>query len=269
MKENVLALGPFIGSWEEEVLTFRPHMEWIKRSVPNSNVYVSSHANRSFLYEDNFIPINSFLTRTELKQDGYIHEDIDQSEYNKMIRQFKNEVSKETGVIKKNIDQYSLPYVKYNSPVSVYQKIFTRIPFNETEKRILFIPSATFNKSKTEKLQMSLKDKYDVKTIGDLHCHLPEKNSILTDRIDYVENGFKEIVDLISSSHAVITACSSWTALCNIQGVKVFSWGRRLGQYKSGGIYNFGNKKCMTMYHDRETKLENLFNQISYFLEEN
>ena len=48
MKKTVLALGPYIGDFKNEILNFQPHIKWIHEVVGIDNVYVCTHRNRSF-----------------------------------------------------------------------------------------------------------------------------------------------------------------------------------------------------------------------------
>jgi len=89
VSKNVLALGPFIGSFEQEFLTFRPHMRWIEENTETDFVYYSSHFNRKFLYPQvtnkKYIPVYKQLTRQEIHQTGYSHKDVDQRDFMSLI----------------------------------------------------------------------------------------------------------------------------------------------------------------------------------------
>ena len=49
---KILAIGPYIGSWEEEIFTFRPYARWLAEAVEWDQIYLSTHVNRVFLYQE-------------------------------------------------------------------------------------------------------------------------------------------------------------------------------------------------------------------------
>jgi hypothetical protein len=67
LPNDILALGPFYGDFEQEITTFRPYVQYIIKHNPGKTVYVSSHINRRFLYDfidfDKFIPVLENMTR--------------------------------------------------------------------------------------------------------------------------------------------------------------------------------------------------------------
>lgn len=273
MNKSVLALGPFIGSFEQEILTFRPHMRWIESQIGMSNVFCSSHANRRFLYSHvpnrKFAPVYGQLTRHELGQEGYSHKDVDQKDYTTLIREFKDEIVSRTNVIKKNIEHQSLPYVKYASPISIYHKIFEPItvPLKKRKGWVVFVPDFSMRRKHAEIINQHLKKTVRYSVIGDMKCHLHEENEILQE-LDYFQTGYMKMVTAITNARAVITPCSHWTVIANLQGVPVLSWGENVGQYRPDGIYNFGNKDLKVIYHDHESNINNLLKQIDLFLED-
>ena len=272
MDKSVLAFGPFIGSFEQEVLTFRPHMRWIENQIGMSNVFYSSHANRRFLYSHisskKFIPVYGQLTRHELGQEGYCHKDVDQKDYTTLIRDFKDSIVEKSNCIKKNIEHQSLPYVKYASPISIYHKIFEPIdvPMKKRKGWVVFIPDFSMRRSHAEIIRNHLNGNVKYSVIGDMKCHLHDENEVLQE-IDYFQTGYMKMVTAISNARAVICPCSHWTAIANLQRVPVLSWGENVGQYRTDGIYNFGNKESRTVYFDSETNINNLLKQIDTFLE--
>lgn len=274
MSKNVLALGPFIGSFEQEILTFRPHMRWIELNTDARSVMYSSHFNRQFLYPHipnrKFFPVLKQLTRQEIHQSGYSHKDVKQRDFMSFIRMFKDNVSEVSRCIKKDIDQQSLPYVKYISPISVYHKVFEPIKVSKTKRKgdIVFIPDE----------KMPLEDAIAVfdhlnasghrfSVIGDMKCHLPESNEILH-HVDYLQSGYKKIVTAITNSKCVVTPCSHWAAIANLQGAPVFSWGSTIGQYRPEGIYHFDNFQSRSVFYDEDSRQQSLMRQMDSYLKE-
>jgi len=97
--KSVLAIGPYIGNFEEELLTFRPYANWLLNVIEHEKAYLSTHLNRVFLYEqlidkDNIIPINESLSRDEINQVGYIHKKLQQKEFNTLVKIFKEKITK-------------------------------------------------------------------------------------------------------------------------------------------------------------------------------
>ena len=92
----ILIGGPFIGSFEQEVLTFRPHFLWLILQSEPEIVYVNTHANRSFLYDfvldDNTLPVYEHISRNETGQRVYIHEDVDSKLFQTLVKDVKSDV---------------------------------------------------------------------------------------------------------------------------------------------------------------------------------
>ena len=272
--KKVLALGPFIGDFAQEVLTFCPYTRWLHRALDFDKVYLSTHFNRMFLYdfipEENKIHVFENITRDEIGQKGYTHDTLKQKDFNILITNFTDVIIEKEGCLKKDITLYHLSYAKLMPPYSIYNKIFKRftdpdIDISEKYKnRIIFIPDALESKERLEYIWKSI-EKYDPIIIGNMSSHFPENNVILQN-IDYFENGWKYIIKIIMNSKAIICPLSFWTTICNIQNKPVFSWGESVGQYREGGIYYFGNKKSMTFSSDQNTENEKITSMIEYFL---
>jgi len=273
VSKNVLALGPFIGSFKQEILTFRPHMRWIEQNTDTKLVYYSSHFNRKFLYPQvtpsKYVPVYKQLTRQEIHQTGYSHKDVDQRDFMSLIRVYKDHIADKVGCIKKDINQQSLPYVKYIPPVSIYHKIFEKIqvPISKRKGYVVFIPDETMSEEDAITIYNYLQTTCKFAVIGDMKCHLAEQNEVLQ-TVDYLHNGYQKIVTAITNAKAVITPCSHWAAIANLQEVPVISWGEQVGQYKEQGLYHFNNDKSKSVYHDPESSIENVIRQIDSYLDE-
>lgn len=272
MSKRVLALGPFIGSFEQEILTFRPYMRWIEMNAGVKNVFYSSHFNRKFLYPQvsnkKFLPVYKQITRQEIHQSGYSHKDVDQRDFMSLIRDYKDNIVGQVGCIKKDINHQSLPYVKYISPVSIFHKVFEPIKVPKAKKKgnIVFIPDGSMSPADAIYIWEFLQQYRKVSLIGDMKCHLPDENEILKN-VDYLQNGYKKIVTAITNSACVITPCSHWAVVANLQGAPCISWGENVGQFKEDGIYNFNNSKSTSIYHDEDSNVNSLINNIRNFLE--
>ena len=251
----ILAFGPYVGSFEQEILTFRPYITWINKLLYPTKTYVNTHFNRAFLYEDmvkednELIPIYKHLSRDELGQKGYIHDLLSLKDYGGYIKELKTFISDREDCSKKNIDVRNINYTKSIIQYPIYNKIFEGINTknlntpDELKNRNVFIPFGTDDMSD---FYTYLKDKHDFIVVGDMTTSLTDENKILK-YIDYFENGWKYIIGAISYAKVVVCPISFWTAICNLQGVPVFSWGNNPGQYRKGGIYHFNNKKSMIL----------------------
>lgn len=263
--KKIVAIGPFIGSFEEEIFTFRPFVAWITRNLKYTDLYLSVYENRRFLYPN--VPANKIvfidkeLSKKETRQSGYIHLDVSQIDFTTMIKNFKAEVSDRSKASKKDIDIYSLPYVKHKAPIPLHQKIFEVYPaIKKQADYYVFIPDSSIKNDIAIKVYDFLSNKIPLKVVGDMKSCIPEANQLYKN-----SNHFRSIVNEISNCRAVITPCSHWTLIANRQRKSVFSWGENVGMFRENGIYNFDNK-CTIMYYDDESSITSLLGSINKFI---
>jgi hypothetical protein len=275
---TVLGLGPFIGEFKHEFLTFRPYARWLAEVIDFSNVYVSTHRNRSFMYDfvpkSNIIPVYEVFSRNEQGQKGYVHKDLQQKDFNLLVRKFRDDIVDRESCTKKDIEIHHLNYVKSTPHYSIYNKIFEEISTpdsinipKEHHNKIVFIPATTEVLEKCSYIYSYLKQEQDCLVVGNIDTWFSNDNVVLSN-IDYFENGWKYIVNYISKAKAVICPLSYWTALCNLQNKPVFSWGVSPGQYREGGVYYFGNKKSVVIPADIDTNPDIIIKMIQSFLNE-
>jgi len=273
--DKIVLFGPYIGDWKEEILSFRPFVKWVFDNIEFSDYFVSSHFNRSFLYDfikkENFIPIYEYLSRQERNQKGTIHKDIKTKEYNSIIlRKTREEIAEKTEYLKKNIIQYGLSYTKTPPNFTILNKKFSKMSYNidKEKEKIVFIPDKSGNKKVMKKILDFLENNYtnDFIVVGDEKCRFPEKN-IINERLDYFEVVYQLLVDYISNAKLVICPCSHWTIIANQQNSYVLSWGyENLSKYKKNGIYGFENDNIIIEINKNIIK-ENLIKQIGYTIE--
>lgn len=252
--DKIVLFGPYIGDWKEEVLSFRPFVNWIYSNIEFTDYYISTHFNREFLYDfiekDKFISVYESLSRDENKQKNAIHKDIKTKDYSSIVlKNVRDDISSRTGYFKRDIIQYSLSYIKSIQNFSILNKKFSKIPYTEDKEKqkIVFIPDKRSKRKTLEKIANYLDKNYkdDYVIVGDEKIRLKEEN-VIKKRIDYFESVYKLIVDYISNAKLVICPCSHWTVLANQQGTYVLSWGiENIAQYKTDGIYGFGNKNSI------------------------
>lgn len=264
-----MALGPYIGDFEHEVLTFIPYMKWISSVLNPPEIYVSTHFNRSFFYSwiphDNIYPVYEEFSRNELQQNKYIHENVSLSDYMLILKQFKNNIQSKHP--DKEVDNYYLNYSKSSKiHYPIYKKEFKRIGIDKGKSDyIVFIPDNRYCADELQQIYDELIKEHNVIIVGDMKTHLVDDNVVLQ-YPDYVENGYKYIMKYIISAKAVICPASHWSALANIEQVPLFTWGPQVTQFKEGGIYNFGNK-CLAIPADEEIEIEKIVSAFNYFIE--
>lgn len=271
---SILTCGPFLGDFEQEITCFRPYIQYISTVEVFKKIIIASHHNRKFLYDNfynvEFYPVYENLSRDEDKQVGYIHMDVSQKDFNLFSKRLKEAVIKKENVSVRNISLHNISYIKSTTPYSIYQKEFRPIliPEQEIEEKdfVLFIPDKKINTETAEEIYDFLTKEYNVIVGGDLKCHLPDKN-IVTKAIDYFENGYKYLLSYIEKASFVVTPCSHWTFLCNLQKTPVFSWGSNPSIYKMDGIYGFGNTNVV-IPSDEDTDLKIILDGIKYLEEQ-
>jgi len=274
-KNKIALFGPYVGDWKEEILSFRPFIKWIYDNIEFQKYYISSHINRSFMYDfidkNNYLPVYESLTRDEIKQKNTIHKDIYTKEYSSIIlRNIRDSISKNEDVLKKNIIQYGLSYIKAKPNFSICNKSFSMISYDKdkNKEKIVIIPDRQENKKLLGVIINHLEKKYpnDFVVIGDKKTHFKDMN-IIRQRIDYFEMVYKMTIDYISNAKMVICPCSHWTVLANQQNTYVLSWGYdNIAQYKTGGIYGLNNNNSIIEIK-RELIKEKILNQIDYEIE--
>lgn len=217
----MLLIGPYVGSWKEELLTFRPFAKYLSEKYPQEEIFISSHFNRRFLYDwiptKNFIQIPLEYSLEDWNQKDYRNKKIDNKEFNKIKRDIKCKFSKNC------LKNHFLPYNKLKQQLPTDQKKFTKIKLTESisKKNDVLLIVNNNNELKV------------AKWINDEYPHINIISGVTNNRT---------VVKEISSSYKVICSDSIWTFVCNLQGIEVFSWGEFPGPYKTNGMFNFGNK---------------------------
>ena len=195
----ILTIGPYIGDFEQEVLTFRPWARWLYEQTrvlkEFQKVYIHTHFNRFFMYKDFIendflVPVYENLSRDEIGQQEYIHGSIDSRDYNILMRNIKDVIVKKEGCNKKDIQIEHLNYAKYMPHMPIYKKLFSKIYCDdsiETEytDKVVFIPSNICDKDELLEVRNLLKDFDDFVIIGDKKCRFRDYNIILN-RVEFI-----------------------------------------------------------------------------------
>lgn len=272
---KILALGPYIGSFKEEMLTFRPYIRWLSKAVEWDKIYLSTHINRTFLYdfvpEENIIPVFQQFSRDEENQTGYIHNKISKKDFRLILKIFKEKILEKENCNRKDIEIHHLSYTKNTAPYSIYKKVFEKIPDvtieipKYHEDKIIFIPSKQEKLEKLTYIYNWLKSCYNVIIVGSTDTWFSNDNVVLN-KIDYFESGFKHIIGYISKAKCIVTPLSYWTVISNLQNKPVFSWGENPGQYRAGGDYNFDNRKCSIIPTSKDTSPDIIIRSMKSFI---
>ena len=271
---RIIGFGPYIGDFEQEVFTFRPYIKWISEYVDSDAIYLNTHFNRTFLYDwiqpEKTFPVYEFLTRDELGQFGYVHNQFKTRDYLLLTKIFKETIVNVHRCSKRDIEIFGLNYARSKPVYTIYKKLFQPISVpdinikEEYENRIVYIPSTGYH---LEEVYEHVAQKYDAIVAGDLnltgYC---SENNVVLDYTDYFENGYKYIFKILDSAEAVICPVGIWTFIANLQGIPVFSFGEAPGNYKEDGLYHFGNYRSTVIPADEDTDVKSIFGMIDYFM---
>jgi len=271
---KIIGFGPYIGEFEQEVITFRPYIRWITKALGPDLVFLNTHFNRSFLYEwissENIFPVYEHLSRDELGQFGYTHDQFKQRDHALLAKIFKEKIANVCKCSKRDIEIYNINYARNKPIYSIYQKVFTPIKVpdinikEEYLNRVIFIPAPGYYLEEVYEYAVS---KYDAIVVGDLrltsYC---SENNVMLKFVDYFENGFKYIMKILDNAKAIICPISYWTFIANLQGYPVFSYGDSPGLYKENGVYYFNNDNSVVIPTDENTDVNGIFNMIDYFM---
>jgi len=263
--KNVLLIGPYIGDWKQEILTFRPYAKWISEQLDYNNIFISSHFNRKFLYdwipEENFISVYEHLTRNETEQKNYIHKSVNIKDYKLLIKELKQKISKQQNISIRNITTYNLSYLESTPHYSWFQKSFSPIKIKPISNNyILYIPANDISDDENQKIFDELEKRYkNVYMIGDSHCYNFEY--FINYQIDYFETGYSNLMRYLLGCKMIVTPCSYWTMICNLHHLNVFSWGTGRN-YKRNEDYGFDNQNNYILIDDN---FERIFKSLEYF----
>jgi len=221
---EVIAVGPFVGDLETEILSFRPYVSWIYNNAKYDRFYVSSHYHSRFLYDfledEQFIhSISKELSDNKDFQQKYFHLKIEHKNFLKYTRDFRNKIfNSSTEIKKEEIKIIGIPYTKLNDPIIQAKKIFKKIKTEETKGQYILYDKDPIIKNLEYKTIENCSSSYD-------------------------------LIKLVSNARCVVCKAGFLTSLANLQGIPVFSWCTDYpGRYRVEGIYNFGNKKINIMY---------------------
>lgn len=271
MKNQPVLVGPFIGDFRTEIFEFWPWANWIRWMFYDyKHVYVASHINRSFLYEDffNFIPVHEHLSFDELDQKSTYNKQIEPIDFKFCIKRAKNKIIEKQECNKKDILDYNLKYTRNRISIPITEKIW-RIPKVDIELKkrpqILFIPDKYGNINQCGHVYKYLLENWKNETIlsGDTKIHFPEQNPLFQEP-EYLHKSYKYLIKMIEECDILVAPFSHWTILGNIYKKNVFSWGKQVGIYRE--LFTFNNEGFKNYYHSRDMDINILIKQLNSVL---
>jgi hypothetical protein len=226
--QNVL-VGPFIGNFEEEVITFRPYAKWIQTILKPGRMFVATHSNRSFLYDKSIEIINVYedISRDELGQANLIHESISQKDMILISRKTRQEALSRITPKSKDLLHFNTQYTKSSVWYPLYKKIFQPVDIPaDKDDYILFIPHMKEKYHVIEGIYKFLSSTFgNVVVAGDMKTHLHSENVLLKNPT-YFKDAYLDITKLITNAKVVVVPYSHWTILSLLQKTPVISWGK-------------------------------------------
>lgn len=241
--ENKIVLcGPYVGDIRCELLTFQPFVQWLKYNFYIPNIVVSTHYNRSFLYQDENIPIFKQYSKNELDQVDHKHKKLNNKDYLYLTNEIKDIISKKYKYNKSDIIIYNLGYSSSPWITHFHKKFEILKEFKDVNgSDILFIPCNNRPYKEIEEIFEYLITNYNIEIIGDQKIFFNKYNHLL-DIDNYFDYLYELLIGKILTAKAVICPTSHWTALCNLHNIPVFSWNENVNMFKS--TYRFNNEWC-------------------------
>jgi len=261
---KILTCGPFVGSFFEEIWNFRPFVQWVSKNIVYDDLFVLSHYNSKFLYDENLVHIPkqySFYHKTCY----HLNEDMTFDLYKHISRKLKTEISVNKKYKPKDIIQLSNKYTKNRIKISILNKYYKKISVPDVsvllKDFIVYIPTKNEDEEKIKKIYNYLSNNYNVVIIGDNIYY--EDENFINNKYDMLDRKYEYILKILSLTKMVVCPVGKWTYLCNLQNVPVVSWGYGINQFKEGGTYHFNNNNCIIPGSD----IDVIISSIEYFKE--
>lgn len=247
---KILALGPYVGNFEQEVQNFRPYCRWVSDVVKYEDVYLCTHYNRFFLYdwipEDHKIAVTEEITHDETSQIEHRSEHVGRNQFLKLRNWFKSKILEITDHKKQDITVHTIGYSKSSIPCPSHNKIYSRIEMDVSKgEHVYFVPSAD------QSLNLAIEN-----ILKPYEIRICDNNINNHDRYRYN-------IETMMSARFVVSELSYWTFLCNQNMIPVFSWGLDVGPYKKGGVMNMGNQDSMTVATSNKDSVSSM---LKYFI---
>lgn len=233
LQDKFIVIGPYVGDIGTELMVFIPFLNWIKTTFNVGNMCISTHYDRTFLYNDTVVPIFKQYTNDVKSQGGHLHKKINAYDYQVLKKDVIENIVTMTNYRKSDMVSYDLGYSSYPN-ISLSQRVF--LPFDninyQNNNQIIYVLS---KKKKNKPLYKYFKR---------------DNNINIIDPDDFT---YEDLIKKLLGSKVVITYSSYITFLCNLHHKRVFSWGPDITQYKS--FYNFNNKNCVLVKTDKKLDL--------------
>lgn len=266
LKNKIILCGPYVGDMNVEIIIFRPFVYWLQSALDTNNIVISTHYNRSFLYNFTNYPIFKQYTKDEEGQQHHKHKKINSKDYGFLINEIKDNISKQLNCNKNNIINYNLGYASLPKIFNIQRIHYPITQYNtSSNSNITFIPDQSRTYKELNKVFYHINKYNNVELIGDKKIKLQAFNHLFSIE-NYYQYIYEFIIGKILSSKLVICPTSHWTYICNLHNVPVFSWGKNVGIYKD--TYNFGNTKSRILPFNRKSNINILFKGIDKIMEE-
>lgn len=252
LDKKIILVGPYVGSFSEEIFSFHPFVEWVNENFQKTNkIIISTHYNRSFLYKNKNIPIFTQYTKDEENQEKHRHKKINVNDYNIISKEIQRKIKDKYGFSINNIVKFNLGYGSLPN-ISWYQKRFKKIgERNQKNGDILFIPDISRSEKEQKRFLNYIAENFNnVKVVGDFKTHMHEKNEYFKN-LNY-DSLYENIIKDILYCKCIVSPVSHWTLIGNLHKVPVFSWGKNVSLFK--GTYKFDNNISMIVPYEKSKK---------------
>ena len=239
-----LLIGPYIGNFKYEIEIFIPYVNYLLNVLDLSkfdDIIISSHINRKFLYKyphTKFYPVYENITRNELDQEGIVFNGIDKQQYLQIAKMIKSDI----GGVK---EQQMLSYIKNTNNIPRTQLIYNKFEYKYTKTdNIIFIPDKS--KKCRELYDWLSHNNIKFSVIGNMNNGLAVYNDLLKKK-NYFDIVYEYMFNGVHNSKFVLTPCSEWALICNLQKIPVLYWGDKCSLFKKNGMLWFNNKNNISI----------------------
>lgn len=209
---KIIVIGPFVGSFFEEIINFRPLVHWISKNILYDDIFIISHFNRDFLYNDVMIPIYEQYSIDDSKLKDHRNLDISNRLYNLISKSLKNDIIRATGHQPKEIVDICNKYPKNKSKISLLNQSFNKIDtpldieVNISKDTVAFIPDKSESITKLKKVLNHLQKTYNVIVIGDSNIYFKDLSLLNSEYM--LLYTYKYIIHILSKVQAVVCPLS-------------------------------------------------------------
>jgi len=203
---QIITCGPFVGSFLEEITTFRPFVNWVQTNLIHEDLFVLTHNNRKFLYDCKVLPIFEQFSIDDSKFMDHRNKDIDSRLYKLIHQSLSKDIARTTGYTQKEIISLMNKYPKNKIQISYYNKTFKPIvhPAIDTDLQdyVVFIPCKTEKRKVLQDVLFYLQAHYNVVVLGDNATHFQDINYF--DTYAKILDRYRHMVSVINNAKMVV-----------------------------------------------------------------